>query len=288
MEHGGPSFPRSRYRMDDILASTNLTTLAAFASSNVLLGFDYDGTLAPIVENPKHARMRTTTHRLLNQVARCYPCVVISGRKHQDIVRRLRRVRLWHVFGNHGYEPWAQNDDAANIVGRWVRRLRSCLGAFQGIVVEEKKYSVTVHYRQARRPAAARRAIRDATHDLPDVRVIGGDHAVNLIVRDGPNKGVALQSARRVLACETAIYVGDDDTDEDAFASAPATQLLAIRVGRARRSSRARYRLKTQIDIDRLLEMLLMLRTTRSVTVEPGLARRQRRSGQARFPRTRL
>jgi trehalose-6-phosphatase len=55
------------------------------------------------------------------------------------------------------------------------------------------------------------------------------------------------------------MYVGDDDTDEDAFASAPADRLLSIRVG-SHGVTRARYRLRTQRDIDLLLQHLLHCR----------------------------
>lgn len=93
--------------MTNILAQRNRPVLAGFASSNVLLAFDYDGTLAPIVAEPERARMRDRTRRLLADVARCYPCVVISGRRLDDVTRRLGRIPVWYVFGNFGHEPAA-------------------------------------------------------------------------------------------------------------------------------------------------------------------------------------
>jgi trehalose-6-phosphatase len=86
--------------------------------------------------------------------------------------------------------------------------------------------------------------------------------ALNLLPRGGADKGIAVQQARRMFACDTVIYVGDDDTDEDAFASAPPDRLLSIRVG-TRGPTRARYRLRTQRDIDSLLQQLLQFRATR-------------------------
>jgi trehalose 6-phosphate phosphatase len=145
--------------------------------------------------------------------------------------------------------------------------LRERLATHPDLVVEDKKYSATIHYRGALDKRRARRAIADVVKELPDARVLHGAQAVNLIVRGGPNKGVALQAARRVLACDTAIYVGDDATDEDAFASAPQRQLLAIRVGSAG-SSRARYQLRAQADVDRLLQTLLSLRASPSAAAD--------------------
>lgn len=245
--------------MAGILAKRNLSILAHFASSNVLLAFDYDGTLAPIASTPGRARMRAETRRLLAHVARRYPCVVISGRALDDLMRRLGRIPVWYAFGNHGLEPSDGGESRAARVGNWVRQLTERLTGHPGIVIEEKTHSVTIHYRHVRDKRGVRDAIADAVSALPDVRALGGVQAVSLIPRGGPDKGVALQQARRMFACQTAIYVGDDETDEDAFASAPPGQLLSIRVGAAG-ASRARYRIRSQSDIDRLLRVLLALR----------------------------
>jgi trehalose 6-phosphate phosphatase len=86
-------------RVANILAQRNRPGLAGFASSNVLLAFDYDGTLAPIAAEPGRARMRDQTRRLLADCARRYPCVVISGRRLDDVTRRLGRIPVWYVFG---------------------------------------------------------------------------------------------------------------------------------------------------------------------------------------------
>jgi trehalose 6-phosphate phosphatase len=251
----------SRLRETNILDDDNVAILSAFASSNVLLAFDYDGTLAPVVATPSRARMRRRTRRLLIAVARRYPCVVISGRATDDVQSRVERVPLSRVFGNHGFEPWAQGEHFAATVREWVRQLRARLGRRLGVKIEDKTYSVAIHYRQARRKPSARRAIAAAVRSLRDVRVLGGDEAVNLIVRGAADKGTALQHARRAFACDTAIYVGNDDTDEDAFASAAPDQLLSIRIGRSD-SSAARYYLESQPQMDRLLELLVTFRSS--------------------------
>ena len=55
-----------------ILAQRHQSTLARFARSNVMIGFDYDGTLAPIVSVPARASMRGKTRRLLRAVSPAY------------------------------------------------------------------------------------------------------------------------------------------------------------------------------------------------------------------------
>jgi trehalose 6-phosphate phosphatase len=235
--------------------------LAAFAASNVLLAFDFDGTLAPIAPTPAGARMRPVTRRLLARVVRSYPCVVISGRPLDDLTDRLRGVPVWHVVGDHGFEAQSGTAAARAHVRGWVDQLGARLADIPGLVIEEKKNSVTLHYRHVRDKVGVRAAIADAVRQLQDARAVGGAEAVNLLPYDGPHKGIALQQARRAFACDAAIYVGDDDTDEDAFTADTPERLLSIRVG-TRKPSSARYRLRTQRDVDALLRTLIAMRAS--------------------------
>jgi trehalose 6-phosphate phosphatase len=245
-----------------ILSKRHTPVLAHFAASNVLVALDYDGTLAPIVSRPGKARMRAKTRQLLVTVAERYPCVVISGRSRDDVARRVDNVPVWHVSGNHGVEPWGQDAGYAAQVHGWAAELTERLAPYQGVVVEDKTYSVAVHYRCAKEKRRAKRAVTAAVDELRGARVIGGNQAVNLVPRGAPHKGEALERARRLLVCDTAIYVGDDETDEDAFGASRPDRLLSIRIGNARQT-RARYRLKDQREIDRFLQTLLTLRPLR-------------------------
>lgn len=245
-----------------ILAERHIHTLASFAASNVLLAFDYDGTLAPIAADPAVAPMRASTRRLLARVAGRYPCVVISGRGIGDLIKRVAKIPVFHLSGNHGLEPWAQHSGYRTLVRDWVRRLGVSLASFPGVVIEDKTYSVTVHYRQSHRPRRALAAIRQAVRGLPESRSLVGKYAVSLVPRGAPTKGAALERARRLFVCDTAMYVGDDQTDEDVFAGAHADRLLTIRVG-ARRDSRARYYVTNQHEVDDLLRALLAFRPPR-------------------------
>jgi trehalose 6-phosphate phosphatase len=245
--------------MPYILAKRHQPTLAAFAASNVLAAFDFDGTLAPIVPDPGSARMRAATRRLLKAVAECYPCVVISGRRRADLAACLEGIPVSHLSGNHGAEPWGKNPRHAARIRKWRSQLENRLGRFHGIVLEDKKYSLTIHYRHARPRGEAMGAIEAAVRGLRGARRIAGKETVNLLPSEGVNKGDALERARCLLGCDKSIYVGDDDTDEDAFAHTRAGRLLGVRVGLRLRSS-AEYYLKDQHDIDALLKRLVELR----------------------------
>ena len=233
-----------------------------FAWSNVLLSFDYDGTLAPLVSAPARATMRMSTRRLLRRASTLYPCVVISGRARGDALGRLRGVEVGRVVGNHGAEPSPRGAAMRRRVREWLPVLKSRLSGRQGVVVEDKGVSVAVHYRRARERSAARRAILTAARSLEDVRIMGGKLVVSLLVPDAPHKGLALERERAHFACDTVIYVGDDDTDEDVFRLDRPGQLLSIRLGR-KRTSAAPYYIRNQAEIDRLLGTLVALRGDR-------------------------
>lgn len=226
------------------------------------MAFDFDGTLAPIVAEPRRARMRARTRRLLKAVAQRYPCVVISGRSRADVSSLIARVPIWHVSGNHGLEPWGEDAAYVARIRDWLVRLRGALEGVEGVVIENKRFSLSIHYRNARAKRSARAAIKAAVGRLRGARVIGGHEVVNVVPRGAPHKGVALERSRRLLVCDTAIYVGDDETDEDVFAAARLDRLLGIRIG-SNEPSRARYRLKDQREIDAFLQALLALRPLR-------------------------
>jgi trehalose 6-phosphate phosphatase len=255
-----------------ILARANRELLDAFACSNMLLALDFDGTLAPIVSDPARASLRATTRLLLQKASRHRPCVVISGRARSDVRRRLRGTGVADVIGNHGLEPSGVTASARRVVRRWLPHLRQRLGDVRGIAIEDKGLSIAVHYRNTRQRAAARTRIVGAAAEMDGVRLVGGKLVVNLLPAGAPHKGLALEAARERFACDTALYVGDDETDEDVFALDQPGRLLAIRVGR-RRGSAAGYYIRNQREIDRVLRALSASLATASGTRGGGEAR---------------
>lgn len=245
--------------MRDLLAAAGHDALRSLALARALLAFDFDGTLAPIVNDPALARMRPITRELLERAARLYPVVVITGRSQEDAMRLLRGIAIAEVIGNHGLAPWRRSEFLAARVARWVHVLRADLGCLSGVVIEDKVFSVAIHYRGAMGRKRAREAIVAAAARMSGVRVVGGKCVVNLLPEGSPHKGLALQGAWRRLRCETALYVGDDEGDEDVFALDDPGRLVPVRVG-ARATSRAAFFLKSQQCIDDLLTSLIGMR----------------------------
>lgn len=248
--------------MNSILSPEARPVLDRLASERALLAFDFDGTLAPIVRDRDAAQVRPETRGLLRAVSLLYPCAVISGRGRADVAARLRDVPLVAVVGNHGAEAGHGPLDRTRRqrIVRWIERLRALVAAEPGIELEDKRFSVAVHYRAAAVPTRARRVILETAAALDGARVFGGRAVVNIVPDDAPDKGVAIGELARRLSAKTVLYVGDDRTDESAFGSPSVA--VSVRVGRTGRST-ACYYVPSQREVDELLRALLEARTRR-------------------------
>ncbi len=242
-----------------VLSQAGRQLLARYARLPLLVGFDFDGTLAPIVRERGAARLRPATRRLLRRLAEVYPVVVISGRARADVRRRLDGVEVSAVIGNHGLEPGQATAELRETVRSWRAALARELRGRRGVRIEDKAFTLAIHYRQAPDPRAARAAILGAARALPQARLIGGKRVVNVVPDGAPLKGPALEAARVGGGCEAALYVGDDETDEDVFALELPERLLGVRVGWARDSAAAHF-LRSQREVDELMRALLELR----------------------------
>jgi trehalose 6-phosphate phosphatase len=243
-----------------LLSPRNVGVLSQVAWSRVLLAFDFDGTLAPIVGDRKSASMRARTAQLLARVSALYPCAVISGRSRADVTARIRGAGVQYVVGNHGLEPGTELAHFARETARVAAPLREALAPFSGIEVEDKRYSLAIHYRRARRKGDARAAIQQAVVRLPRrMRMIPGKQVVNVVPDGAPNKGDALIKLRAKARADTALYVGDDITDEDVFVLDQPGRLFTVRIGLSRSSSAA-YFLRAQREVDALLAKLSAVR----------------------------
>jgi trehalose 6-phosphate phosphatase len=243
-----------------LLSRRNESVISQLAWSRVLLAFDFDGTLAPIVTDHKAASMRSRTAKLLARACKLYPCAVISGRSKADVTARLSGAAVKYVVGNHGLEPGTELAAFARETARAAPLLCRALGAFPGIDVEDKRYSLAIHYRRSRHKSDARVAIQQAVARLPRrMRMIPGKQVVNVVPEGAPNKGDALMQLRTKAGADTALYVGDDITDEDIFVLDQPGRLMTVRIG-VSRSSRATYFLRQQREIDTLLAKLAAVR----------------------------
>jgi trehalose 6-phosphate phosphatase len=250
--------------MKDLLHPRHRRTLARFvgtreAPRRVLLAFDYDGVLAPLVKRPSGAWMRPPTRALLRRLVRLYPVAIVSGRSWQDASRFVGRLGAT-VVGNHGFElgrPVPVPPSVARQVRGWRERLERELRGVDGVHFEDKRSTLAVHYGLGRAWRRAERAVYEAANQLEGTRLIAGKKVLNVLPRDFPTKGDAVRTLVARLRCDAAMVLGDDVTDEDAFAVG-APLVFGVHVGEG--PSLAPWRLATQLDVDRLLRLLVDLR----------------------------
>ncbi len=246
--------------MKDLLAKENRSVLEQLAFARALLAFDFDGTLAPIVKDRDVARMRPRTSELLTALCSRYPCAVISGRSAADLSPRLEGAPVQYVVGNHGMEPGGDLSKYEQEVAATRPLLEAALGNEPGVELEDKRYSLALHYRRSRHKQAAVTAITRAIAALPiAMRTIAGKMVINVVPASAANKGDALLELRERAGADIALYVGDDVTDEDVFKIDQPGRLLSVRIGEAAWSAAA-YCLRTQRQVDRLLATLVALR----------------------------
>jgi len=245
--------------MKYLFNNDSLRILESFCFAPTLFAFDFDVTLAPIVRDPAKAYPLYKTLPLIIRLCRSSPVAVVSGRSYRDISTRLG-FRPRFLVGNHGLESSGSTHllltSARKVTRHWKESLSSRLRAFQGVEIEDKEFSLAMHYRKARAKAFTRLGLLDACSSLsPAPRIIMGKCVINLLPVGAPHKGTALLDLMVEAGVKAAFYIGDDDTDEDVF-SLPGARLFSVRVGESRISS-AGYFIRKQSEIDELLRRLI-------------------------------
>jgi trehalose 6-phosphate phosphatase len=271
----------------DLLGERHRGVLERLAGARALLAFDYDGVLAPVVRDPGGAPMRRRTRTLLARLVEAWPVAVVSGRAFVD-TRRLSEGVVPNVVGNHGYELLVARPVPKAVVGRvagWRAALERDLEAVDGWFIEDKRSTLAVHYGLGRSWRATGEAVRRAAEALRGARLVGGKKVLNVIPVAFPDKGHALLALLARLRLDVALYLGDDVTDEDAFAVGP-PRVVGVRVGGGR--SLAEWGLRSQEDVDALMERLVSLRAGAGASTPPlrGSAQRERKPHPVRPERS--
>lgn len=231
-------------------------TLGRLLSGKVLLAFDFDGTLAPIVRDPRRACLRASTRRLLLAVAARHPVAVVSGRSTLDVSGRLSGIPVRWVIGNHGVDLDPNPAETREKVLEACHRLRPLVASLEGAVLEDKGHSLSLHYRACRHAARAQETLAQGlAAAIPEFRVIPGKKVLSAMPHGSLDKGDALLWAWSRARATGALFVGDDVTDEDAFA-VRRQEFLSVRVGRSTQSRAACF-VRDQGEVDVLLECVL-------------------------------
>ncbi len=192
----------------------------------LLVASDYDGTLAPIVADPARASPEADAVEALRELAGLADThvAVVSGRSVDDLASLSGLSSAVHLVGSHGSESrtgFVAPLDPANFARRdeLIEALHRLARRGPGLTVEEKPASVTLHYRNAD-PELADDVVAEVLEGpaaLPGVSVKHGKMVVELMVVE-TDKGQALDRLRDEVGADAMLFLGDDVTDEDAFA----------------------------------------------------------------------
>lgn len=230
----------------------------------LLVCLDFDGTLAPIVEESTAAEMTPANRGALAALANepAVTVAVVSGRALADVRQRVDRADV--VAGNHGLELARDGRTAVHPIAekrsRTLAHVCSILEAhFEAVPncrVEDKGLTGTVHVRSV--PDAAREYVRRTTRSVvdrvadDDLECATGKRVIEIVPQLAWDKGDAVELVEGDLSDGTfTVYAGDDAADEDAF-DAVEPEGLGVLVG-PERVSRASRRVGSPSGVAALL-----------------------------------
>ena len=231
----------------------------------LLVACDYDGTLAPLVDDPARAEPLPEAVAAIRALATLpqTTVAVVSGRALRTLAALSRLPSEVHLVGSHGSEfdlGFIQRlaPELIELHGRLLAELRKISSDHPGVRLEVKPASVAVHMRGADRVVteSVLDAVRRGPTTWPDIHVTHGKEVVELSLI-ATDKGAAVGTLRVQASASAVLYLGDDITDENAFAQLHGPD-VSIKIGPG--DTRAAYRVDEPIDAVRVLGLLLEMR----------------------------
>lgn len=270
----------------------------ACASFEVILGLirerplavflDYDGTLTPIVRRPQLAFLDKKMRMEIENLLQYCKLTVVSGRGLEDVRERVG-VRDIGYAGSHGFDiedrdgtRFEATDREAvwTLLNQAASHIRALLLNVDGVQIEQKRFSLAVHYRSVASGeiAQVRHVVEQVLGGIPGLEMSSGKMVFDIRPAIDWHKGRAVEwflarlGASRLGADAGevfALYFGDDTTDEDAF-RVLGERGIGIYVGDDKESSAADYQLRDPEAVCRFLQMLnSALRGTQKSAEDP-------------------
>jgi trehalose-phosphatase len=209
----------------------------------LVIMLDVDGTLAPIVARPQDATVPAETRRVIAALAALgdVRVVLVSGRAAADARRMVSVANVW-VIGNHGFEVVSPDGEELTeprlaatrpAIAQAARRLAALVAPVPGVILEDKGWTLSVHYRLAD-PAIVPRLLEHVEQLARQLglRTTVGKKVIEVRPDVAVDKGTAvLQLGARLGGLRNGsalVFIGDDRTDEDAFRALRARAAHAI------------------------------------------------------------
>lgn len=240
----------------------------------ILLLFDYDGTLTPIVARPEIAILPEETRDRLSALSQMDRFVVgvVSGRGLGDLESLVALPGLIYA-GNHGLEmrgggmefvhPEAQAFEESLI--EVTQLLERELAGIPGTVVDNKRLTLTVHFRSVPGSHSGQVDPIVVTTAAPYVRagqmkITRGKKVVEVRPNLDWGKGKAIEKIIEDRGDKPfPVFFGDDQTDEEGFATVQDADGLAVFVGPSRERTLALHQLESPAEVSQVLALLAQL-----------------------------
>jgi len=256
--------PSALEKKEEIFKRLNKRTPSIF--------LDYDGTLTPIVEDPARATIPETTRRIISRLVGYYSVAIISGRDLADVQNMVGIDGIAYA-GSHGFDisgpggQYRNQEKGKNFLPALDRaevELAKALEGIPGARVERKLFAIAIHYRQVDRIKLdeLEKRFDKVMSNYPKLRKTTGKEVFELRPDVNWDKGKALLHLLEALFTDSGkvmpVYIGDDDTDEDAF-RAISNRGIAIVVGTDKRPTAAHYALRDTDEVAQFLQELIAL-----------------------------
>ena len=191
--------------------------------------FDFDGTLSPIVPDRAEARLHRECERMLRFLARSpwNRVAVLSSRTLDDIVSRVPVPGVfiggasgleWQFPGGHRAGPGAVSEALLEKKRMAVSPILKEMAFIPGVEIEDKRWSVAIHYRNASpRSFRKRTSLLQRLRDRTGIKVHRGPEVVEVQLAPGWGKSAGVRRLRRITdrdpSRERIVYAGDDEND---------------------------------------------------------------------------
>ncbi len=230
---------------------------------------DYDGCLSPIVKDPAMAVLSPNMKKVLQKLAEVITVAVVSGRDRQNVQNLVQLDNLYFA-GSHGFDITGPNGMQAEPGGasaalialdKAETELESLLQEVEGAQVERKRYAIAVHYRNVSEDQVeqVKQVVDKVLQGHEDLKKGLGKKVIELKPNLNWHKGKAVLWLMQEIGLDEdhvmPIYIGDDITDEDAFATLQGSG-IGILVGEHDDKTAADFKLEDVEDVQRFLSDL--------------------------------
>lgn len=223
----------------------------AAVGKQIVIFLDYDGTLAPIVDEPDRAFMSDAMRSAVRQVTKHFPTAIISGRSRNKLYQFVELDEVYYA-GSHGMDIMGPPTKLKSYEGKYhtstldkkgnelsifqpakeflpatqeiLDMLKKGTSDIEGVLIEDNRFCISVHYRHVADDdyGPLEKKVLSVLREYPRFHLTRGKKVLEIRPSIQWNKGNAVVYLLDTLGFASSsnvlpIYIGDDKTDEDAF-----------------------------------------------------------------------